>query len=73
MTTERRELVARIWARDPTVWTGKDEARWLGWLDEPFRMREEAESMLDLRPRRRTAATRSCSSAWEARRSRPRC
>ena len=48
MTTERRELVARIWSRDPTVWTGKNEARWLGWLDEPFRMREEAESMLDL-------------------------
>ena len=32
VTTERRELVARIWSRDPTVWTGKDEARWLGWL-----------------------------------------
>ncbi len=46
MTTERRELVARIWARDPTVWTGKDEARWLGWLDEPSRMRESAEPLL---------------------------
>jgi transaldolase / glucose-6-phosphate isomerase len=33
------ELVARIWERDPTVWTGQDEARWLGWLDEPMRMR----------------------------------
>jgi hypothetical protein len=42
VTTERRELVARIWSRDPTVWTGKDEARWLGWLDEPARMREHA-------------------------------
>jgi hypothetical protein len=42
VTTERRELVARIWSRDPTVWTGKDEARWLGWLDEPVRMREHA-------------------------------
>jgi transaldolase/glucose-6-phosphate isomerase len=48
MTTERRELVARIWARDPTVWTGKDEARWLGWLDEPFRMREDVDSLLRL-------------------------
>ena len=48
MTTERRELVARIWSRDPTVWTGKDEARWLGWLDEPFRMREDVESLLRL-------------------------
>jgi transaldolase/glucose-6-phosphate isomerase len=34
------ELVQRIWARDPTVWTGGDEARWLGWLDEPMRMRD---------------------------------
>jgi transaldolase/glucose-6-phosphate isomerase len=38
--TERRELVDRIWERDPTVWTGADEAKWLGWLDEPLRMRE---------------------------------
>jgi hypothetical protein len=48
VTTERRELVARIWSRDPTVWTGKDEARWLGWLDEPFRMRDDAETLLRL-------------------------
>ena len=31
------ELVERIWARDPTVWTGADEAQWLGWLDAPLR------------------------------------
>jgi len=34
------ELVERIWERDPTIWTGHDEAHWLGWLDEPLRMRE---------------------------------
>jgi transaldolase/glucose-6-phosphate isomerase len=34
------ELVERIWARDPTVWTGQDEAQWLGWLDEPRLMGE---------------------------------
>jgi transaldolase/glucose-6-phosphate isomerase len=33
------ELVERIWARDATLWTGADEAKWLGWLDEPMRMR----------------------------------
>jgi len=33
------ELVTRIWERDPTLWTGNDEAKWLGWLDEPMRMR----------------------------------
>jgi transaldolase/glucose-6-phosphate isomerase len=36
------ELVERIWGRDATVWTGRDENRWLGWLDEPQRMRERA-------------------------------
>jgi hypothetical protein len=34
------QLVERIWERDPSVWTGGDEAQWLGWLDEPQRMRE---------------------------------
>ena len=39
---EPAELIDRIWERDPTTWTGADEARWLGWLDEPSRMRERA-------------------------------
>ncbi len=34
------ELVERIWERDSTVWTGKGEAGWLGWLDEPVHARE---------------------------------
>ena len=24
--------VRRLWARDPSLWTGRDEAQWLGWL-----------------------------------------
>jgi transaldolase / glucose-6-phosphate isomerase len=40
------ELVDRIWSRDPTVWTGGDEAQWLGWLDEPVRMRERIDELL---------------------------
>jgi transaldolase/glucose-6-phosphate isomerase len=40
--SDRAELIGRIWERDPTVWTGGDEAKWLGWLDEPNRMRERA-------------------------------
>src|SRR5256714_136474 len=40
MATATEELVQKIWERDPTVWTGRDEAQWLGWLDEPSRMRE---------------------------------
>jgi transaldolase/glucose-6-phosphate isomerase len=39
------ELVDRIWARDPTVWTGSDEASWLGWLDEPARMLERLDEL----------------------------
>ena len=40
MKLETAELVERIWARDATLWTGGDEASWLGWLDEPTRMEE---------------------------------
>jgi transaldolase/glucose-6-phosphate isomerase len=42
------EIVERIWARDPTVWTGTDEGNWLGWLDEPWRMREDVDLILEL-------------------------
>ena len=41
------DLVERIWARDASVWTGGDEAQWLGWLDEPARMRERVQDLLD--------------------------
>ena len=41
------ELVERIWAHDSTLWTGDDEARWLGWLDEPARMRERVPELLE--------------------------
>jgi transaldolase/glucose-6-phosphate isomerase len=30
---------ARLWARDAALWTGADEARWLGWLEGPARER----------------------------------
>jgi transaldolase / glucose-6-phosphate isomerase len=40
------EVVERIWARDATLWTGHDEAKWLGWLDEPMRMRSRIGDLL---------------------------
>jgi hypothetical protein len=40
------ELVDRIWDRDATVWTGSDEAKWLGWLDQPWRMAEDVDLLL---------------------------
>jgi transaldolase / glucose-6-phosphate isomerase len=44
------QLVERIWARDPTVWTGGDEAHWLGWLDEPVRIPDRFQWVEDARP-----------------------
>jgi transaldolase / glucose-6-phosphate isomerase len=46
---EAIELVDRIWAHDSTVWDGGDEARWLGWLDEPARMLERVDDLHALR------------------------
>lgn len=31
------ERTSRIWEGDASVWTGRDEAYWLGWLDAPER------------------------------------
>ena len=39
-------VVERIWARDSGVWTGADEGAWLGWLDVPWRMREDVDLLL---------------------------
>jgi phosphoglucose isomerase-like protein len=39
-------VVERIWQRDATLWTGGDEAKWLGWLDEPWRMGEDVDLLL---------------------------
>jgi hypothetical protein len=44
--TAPSEIVSRIWARDAALWTGTDEAKWLGWLDEPTRMREDVDLLL---------------------------
>ena len=31
----RQDVIRRIWDRDPSVWSGTDEDRWLGWLTLP--------------------------------------
>jgi glucose-6-phosphate isomerase len=43
----QQELVERVWARDATLWTGTDEDRWLGWLDEPKRMQERVGELME--------------------------
>ena len=35
-------IVDRIWARDASLWTSSGEEKWLGWLDEPSRLAEDA-------------------------------
>jgi transaldolase / glucose-6-phosphate isomerase len=30
---QKNNKARRLWQRDASVWTGKDEANWLGWLD----------------------------------------
>ncbi len=45
MAVGTAELVERIWARDASLWTGADEDRWLGWLDEPARQRENVREL----------------------------
>jgi transaldolase / glucose-6-phosphate isomerase len=39
------ELIEAIWERDPTAWTGSDEAHWLGWLDEPLHIQEQLDEI----------------------------
>jgi transaldolase / glucose-6-phosphate isomerase len=46
MTAGAADLVDRIWAHDAALWTGSDEAEWLGWLDEPIRMLERVDDLL---------------------------
>src|SRR3954464_7921426 len=51
MSVATKQLVERIWERDSTVWTGSGEEKWLGWLEEPSRMRErigELQSFVEL-------------------------
>jgi transaldolase/glucose-6-phosphate isomerase len=38
-------LIEGIWARDAGVWTGSDEAEWLGWLDEPLRIQGQLDEI----------------------------
>jgi transaldolase/glucose-6-phosphate isomerase len=50
----QQELVERVWGRDATLWTGADEDKWLGWLDEPRRMQERIGELGDFAGSART-------------------
>jgi transaldolase / glucose-6-phosphate isomerase len=40
--------VARLWEGDATLWTGRDESRWLGWLNVAGEQLGEADALRDL-------------------------
>ncbi len=42
---KREALIEGIWERDATTWTGADEAKWLGWLDEPLHVQEQLDAI----------------------------
>jgi hypothetical protein len=44
--TAAAEIVQRIWARDASLWTNAGEEKWLGWLDEPWRMAEDTDLLM---------------------------
>lgn len=39
------DRLGRVWQRDGSVWTGRDEGHWLGWLDVPDPAGAEAERL----------------------------
>jgi transaldolase/glucose-6-phosphate isomerase len=39
--------VRRLWQHDPSLWTGTDEADWLGWLDIPAQQIAEIDHLLE--------------------------
>ena len=50
---DRSGATPRLWRRDPYLWTGHDESRWLGWLDVVPRQQAAFHRLYALR---RTAA-----------------
>jgi glucose-6-phosphate isomerase len=57
---QRDDRAVRLWRRDATVWTGGDEARWLGWLgivgEERARMADLSQFAAEVRRERFTHA-----------------
>ena len=49
------DKVRRLWARDASLWTGADEASWLGWLGVAGEQLGRASALRDLAAEARTA------------------
>ncbi len=46
--------IRRLWEKDASLWSGKDEAKWLGWLDVPMRERAGLPALQDFAGRVRS-------------------
>jgi transaldolase/glucose-6-phosphate isomerase len=49
------DKVRRLWARDATLWTGADEAGWLGWLTAPGEQLARVDQLLSVAGEARAA------------------
>jgi len=54
----QQDVVRRIWAGDPFVWSGADEDRWLGWLNLPRHSRPFVIRWCDSRARSSMSGSR---------------
>ena len=64
----------RLWSRDATLWTGADEARWLGWLTAPEDFARELGNLQAFSAELRAEGLRHVlCSAWADRACAPRC
>jgi len=52
--------VARIWERDATLWTGRDEDKWLGWLTIPEEEEARVAALRELAEATRQEGVRHC-------------
>ena len=73
-TWRRDGNVRRLWAGDAGLWTGADEAKWLGWLSIVEKQRKRVGSLSSLAEDiRQQGFSTSFSSAWVDRVSAQRC
>src|SRR6185312_10775580 len=52
--------LAKLWARDASLWTGSDESKWLGWLDIVERQQKDLAAFAALSEDVRAAGFTHC-------------
>lgn len=54
------QKLQRLWAKDASLWTSEDEAKWLGWLDIVERQQADIGSLKELARDVRSAGFKQC-------------